>query len=549
MAKQTFFWKTKKLFRNFSNNIFESDSDSLLRQFFHTCERFKNADACIDSISGCLSYNDLKLSVIAVASYLRALPDKKIGIMLPASAGALISYFAVLLSGKLPVMINWTLGLRELKFIKDDIKLDTIITSSSFLARVQEKGFLTSLPFEVIYLEDIKSSFSIFKKLKFKFMSLLPSSRIFKLFKTVFKDDAIAVLLFTSGTEGKPKCVPLTHHNLISNQSAAWKRLEIKDGNEIFLSLLPPFHALGFNITCLLPLLSGLRIVFEANPLNGKKVARSVEEYEITILCLTPTFFSYLLHGVKDPSQFKSVGLVVLGGEAAVSWYYDVVRSLNPQTEIIQGYGVTECSPVITIVPQHSSLPGVGLPIENMEIAVVNPDSLVRVPPGERGLILVRGDSLFQGYLLPDGSFDQSAFIDFEEDKWYRTGDLGIIDGSGSLLIKGRQKRFVKIGGEMVSLAAIEDILNESFKDKLVGVEGPGLAVCGVECPGEKTKLYLFTKFSVTFDEVNGALKDAATSSLIKISYVKQLSDFPLLGIGKIDYTLLSGMIEKLDCD
>ncbi|MEG0287332.1 MAG: AMP-binding protein [Victivallaceae bacterium] len=547
MKKDNFSWRSKNRKEQFSFNSSRLEFDSLLENFFFICDSFKSSDACIDSTIGRLSYSDLKRTVLAIALFLRKLPDTKIGIMLPASAAAVICYFAVMLAGKLPVMVNWTMGKRELAFIKDEVDFDKIITSKIFLSKLQEKGFPPSSPFNMVYLEDIKSSLSIFQKLRAGFLSFRSFDVIKKIFKIEFSKTDIAVLLFTSGTEGSPKCVPLTHNNLLSNQRSSGDYLKVQEDLAIFLSALPPFHALGFNITCLLPLLAGIRIVFEPNPLNGKTLARAIEKYGVTIICLTPTFLMYLLHGLKDPEQLHLVELIVLGGEPAAAAHYEMVKSINPKTDIIQGYGVTECSPVITIVPRGSNLRGVGLQIKDMSLAIVCPETFERLSQGCMGLIIIKGTSLFKGYLNCDGTLDDSSFIDFEGNRWYKTGDLGILDPTGSLIIKGRQKRFVKIGGEMISLAAVEEILIDAFKDKMSTGENLGLAVHGLEYPGEKAKLYLFTTFQISPDEVATAFKNAETSNLIKISYIKQLSRLPVLGIGKIDYKELAKIAESMD--
>ncbi len=272
-------------------------------------------------------------------------------------------------------------------------------------------------------------------------------------------------------------------------------------------------------------------------------MAEAVERWKVTLLCLAPTFLKNLLR-VATKKQLHSLRLVVSGAEKAPAEIYDVLSKLNPQAVLIEGYGITECAPILTLNPPDQPRQGVGLPLPQVEITIVNPETYEPVNLGQQGLILARGPNVFSGYL---NGQHVSPFIEREGHKWYITGDLGYLDSRSYLTLSGRLKRFVKIGGEMVSLAAIEEILLQELPRKGFHLEPemPALAVCSVEQEGRKGEIHLFTTLNLNVEEANHILRTSGMSNIIKIRAIQKLPYIPLLGSGKIDYRRLSSLLEK----
>ncbi len=536
---------------------------TILEKFLRVCDDLSTKTVCFEDQLGSLSYKRVKRAIIALAREFKKYPGKSLGIMMPASMGAYISMFATLLSGKIPVMINWSQGKRELAAGLEKTQLSKIITSKVFLEHLkkirEEEGLkdlfdpdqmgkisLDALRLEKISIENVSDSLSWIDRVLVFGLSFLPISfllRIFGVHKS--SGDDIAIMLFTSGTENVPKCVPLTHTNLITNQEDCFPFFDIKPEDKV-VSFLPPFHAYGFNSCTLLPLLAGLPLIFVANPLNINRIIQLVKAKKATIMGTTPTFYGYFLKKVEsDPELARSLSLVVLGGEKVSGELYKTSEALLPHVTVIQGYGATESSPVITLTPRELNHNGVGYPLERASVRVLCRKTLKPLPKGNSGLIVVSGPSVFSGYYGEDPDF---GFINLDGERYYNTGDIGLITQEEYLVLLGRLSRSVKIGGEMVSLESVEAILHEHFltrRGKVCHGEGPCFVVCGVEKDLEKTKLCLFTTLELSLQDVNEAIKQAGTYSVVKISDVKKLDAIPLSGIGKPNYVVLNRLLRE----
>ncbi|QXE26809.1 AMP-binding protein [Chlamydia buteonis] len=520
------------------------DGRTVLEKFLKLCSEMGSAASCWDEQLGILSYDDMRKAIIALSLQVSKYTGKNIGIMMPASAGAYIAYFSVLLSGKIPVMINWSQGLREMEACIALAHVDHILTSKQLVEHLHEiHGDGVEYPAKLIYMENIRKQLSLWDKMRIAFYLSLPHNWFVGLFNLSEQDqEDIAVILFTSGTEKLPKGVPLTHANLIANQNACLRFFDPVE-NDVMMSFLPPFHAYGFNCCALFPMLAGLSIVFSYNPLQPKKIVEFIDKTDATFLGTTPIFFDYILKTAKkQESALSSLRFVVVGGDAFKDSLRDKSERNFPHIVLRQGYGTTECSPVITINDENSPKNErcVGIPIEGMDIMIVSEETYAPLSCGEVGLVLIRGTSLFPGYLEAD---PDQGFVHLGGASWYVTGDLGYLDRNGQLFLQGRLSRFVKIGSEMISLQALENLLIEGFglPDEQDDVS---LIVCGI--PGEKVKLCLFTTFSTNLNEVNDILKNLKTSSIMKISYQHQLESIPMLGSGKPDYRALNSLALSL---
>lgn len=520
-------------------SVFYPEGNSIPEVFFYTCKRMGKHLACADQLSGEISYRKLSISTLLIASAIAKLPGKYIGIMLPASAAANVSVIATMLAGKIPVMINWTLGPSNLKSILEQSGIEKTISSWNFLDRLDNVE-LNGLDEQFILLEEVRKGFSWVDKLKALWMAQKKPEKIVKAFKGPESPEEIAVILFTSGTESVPKGVPLSHRNLMVNQKGAFETVCLCDG-DILLSALPPFHSFGFSVTGLLPLLAGLKTVYFPNPTDGRRMVRAIEKWGVTLLCLAPTFLKNLLRA-SSSKQLQSIRLIVSGAEKMSDEIYEKMQSLNPNTVVLEGYGITECSPILTLNLPDRISKGVGLPFPDVELKIVNPETYEELDFDLSGLVLASGPNVFNGYLDPSLS---SPFVELEGKKWYVTGDLGSIDQDGHLTLSGRLKRFAKIGGEMISLTAIEETLLKKGESWGIDPDRPSLAVSAKEEAGKKTEIYLFTTFDVSLEEANRLLKQSGMSNLIRIRGVQKLPFIPLLGTGKIDYRKLASKLSE----
>lgn len=513
-----------------------ASGETIAEVFLNNSLRMGKNAACGDAKAGVLNYKQLRMRAILLAEYIRHLPGEYIGIMLPASVAANLLVMATEIAGKVPLMVNWTVGRRHLESVVKLSNVKVVLSSWAFLDKLENVD-LDGIENQLVMVEDIRRQFTLFDKLKASWRANRSTKAIMKIFgiDRQKKTDP-AVLLFTSGTESWPKGVPLSHQNILSNLRAIPQIIDFYSDDVLF-GILPPFHSFGFSISCLFGLLSGIRVASSPDPTDGRRLAHGIEKWGVTIVCGAPTFLKSLFR-VGKPEQLTSLRLCVTGAEKAPPELFKMVENLGHPNGLIEGYGITECSPILTANPVIGKHQGVGMPLPGVELCIVHPETHENVPTGAQGLILARGPNIFSGYLNQDVA---SPFIEHEGASWFKTGDLGYLDNDGYLTITGRYKRFIKIGGEMISLASIEDsLLNQVLKSEVSESEGPSLAVSATEEGiGEKCRIVLFSSFPTTLDYVNSVLKESGFSNLVRISNVVQVKEIPLMGTGKINYRAL----------
>lgn len=535
-----------KVSRGPRERLYIGEGKTIPEVFLRICDKFGDDPAVADMRTGVLTYKNLKMRVLLIADYIKKLPGNYIGIMLPASVGAEILVLATQIAGKIPLMINWTIGPRHVESVKALSNVQVVLSSWSFIDRLENIN-LDGIEDNIIMLEDVRHEFGP-KKMLNAFMQsrksadeLVQSLEINRL-----KPSDPAVLLFTSGSESMPKGVPLSHYNILSNQKALLEGIEVYN-DDVLLGMLPPFHSFGFTITGLLAMTAGIKTAYSPDPTNGKRLLKAIELFDCTIMGGTPTFIKAIMKAAK-PEQFTKTRICFTGAEKAPPELFQLMKDFGKEDFLLEGYGITECSPVLTFNRYKQRHSGVGKPANGIEICIVHPETHVLQPVGSQGLILARGPSIFSGYINPGLS---SPFIELNGKQWYKTGDLGFLDDEGFLTISGRLKRFVKIGAEMISLAAIEDALLQAGVKKnwfLNAESGPSLAVCAKEIAGEKTRLFLFTTLNVSLEEFNQTLKETGFSNLIKFSNIQKLDEIPVMGTGKTNYRLLENeFLSKLD--
>lgn len=491
------------------------------------------AAATGDQMSGVLSRRRLLVAANLMAKRFARIPQQHVGVMLPASVAADIVFYAMHLAGKTPVMMNWTTGPSGLAHGVEVTGVRQVVTSSRLVDRlgIEIKGS------EYVFLEDVKKSIKKTEALGLLASTYLrPTSFLRNLPKQDERDPA--VFLFTSGSESAPKTVPLTHRNLLTNIHDSLAVLQ-PDQHDSLLGFLPPFHSFGLTGNVLLPQLSGIRSIRYADPTDASGLVRLIGSYKPSMLFTTPTFLGYIL-GNCSGDQMQSLRKIITGAEACPEAIHALCAEKAPEATILEGYGITECSPVVAANRIEKNKHGsIGKPVEHVEAKIVHHETLEQVPEGETGMLLVRGDSIFDGYHAFEGP---SPFVEVNNQQWYRTGDLVSADTDGYLQFKGRLKRFLKAGGEMISLPALETPFQKKFP---ADENGPRVAVEGIETAGGRL-VVLFTTTDIEIREASDVLLEAGLRGVMRLDAVQKIDAIPVLGTGKTDYKSLRVLVEAL---
>ena len=444
--------------------------------------RFAMGDARVPK----LSFGGALMKVVFLGRRLRShwAGQEKVGILLPPSvAGALVN-FAALLMGKVPVNLNYTLSEEPFASCVQQCRLQTVVTSQMFLDRVKVK-----IPCRTLLLEEIGAQPRLGEKLFA--LALAWFAPVGAVERAVGRErprslDDLATVIFSSGSTGEPKGVMLTHYNLASNAEQLGQLLNFGPQDR-FLGILPFFHSFGFTATLTAPAVMGIGVAFHPSPLEAKPIGELVRRYSLTYVMATPTFLQIYLRNC-DPSDFGSLRAVMASAEKLPDWLakaFEEKFGLRP----MEGYGCTECSPVVTCSTHDFRAAGfrqagsrrgsIGQPVPGVSVRIVDPDTRAPVPLGTPGLLLVRGPNVMRGYL--DHPQKTAEVL---QDGWYTTGDIAALDEDGFLRITDRLSRFSKIGGEMVPHVKVEEKLHEAL-----GTDEISFAVCGVPDPKKGERL------------------------------------------------------------
>ena len=441
-----------------------------------------------------------------------ALEGRALGVMLPTSNGAVVTILAVMSAGRVPAMINFTAGAANVLAACRAADLDTILTSRAFV----EKGRLDNLVEQVgkqvriVYLEDIRPTIGLFDK--------LGGALHWKKPLVARKPDDWAVILFTSGSEGTPKGVVLSHRNILTNTAQAAARIDFGREDKLF-NVLPVFHSFGLTAGTLLPLVSGVPIYLYPSPLHYRTVPELVYGVCATILFGTDTFLNGYAR-VANPYDFRSLRYVLAGAEPVK----EATRQIYLEKfglRILEGYGVTECSPVMTLnTPMFNKFGTVGRLLPGMTAKLEKVGGVE-----EGGRLFVKGPNVMLGYLRAD----KPGVLEPPPEGWHDTGDIVTIDEQGFIAIKGRAKRFAKVGGEMISLAAVEMLAADLWPDNQT-------AVASVPDPRKGERLVMVTdKHGATRSEFMAYARSRHASELMLPAEVIVLEKLPMLGSGKVD--------------
>jgi acyl-[acyl-carrier-protein]-phospholipid O-acyltransferase / long-chain-fatty-acid--[acyl-carrier-protein] ligase len=451
-----------------------------------------------------------------------ALEGRALGVMLPTSNGGVVTLLAVMSAGRVPAMINFTAGAANILAACRAADLDTILTSRAFV----EKGRLDNLVGElskqvrIVYLEDIRPTITFLDKLRGALhwkKPLVPR-----------KPDDWAAILFTSGSEGTPKGVVLSHRNMLANVAQAAARIDFGREDKLF-NVLPIFHSFGLTAGTVLPLVSGVSTYLYPSPLHYRTVPELVYGTCATVLFGTDTFLNGYARAA-NPYDFRSLRYVLAGAEPVK----EATRQIYLEKfglRILEGDGVTETAPVMALnTPMFNKFGTVGRLLPGMEARL---EPVEGVEDG--GRLFVRGPNVMLGYLRAENP----GVLERPQDGWHDTGDIVSIDHEGFITIRGRAKLFAKIGGEMISLAAVETLAAELWPDAISGV-----ATVPDPRKGERLILVTTHKNPVRSDLLLFARSRGASEMMVP-SEVLIVEKLPLLGSGKIDYTALQSLVNE----
>ena len=464
-------------------------------------------------------------------------PEQRVGIVMPPSAGAFIANLAVMCAGKVPVNLNFTAGRAALESSLRRGEVRTVLTADAVRAKVKDFPW----PERTLDLAtEIAACGGKRAMLPWLVAAwILPNQWCASLLGLPHVGDrAEAGLLFTSGSSGEPKGVALTHRNLLANCSQI-SSLSILPESCSMLGCLPVFHCMGFTVTLWYPMLRCCQVVTVPSPLDTRKIIDAIRDEQATVLIGAPTFIRPILKKAQ-PAELRSLDLVVAGAEKLPD---DLYRSFLEtfHIEILAGYGLTETTPAANINQPHPPVvtstaeaqagkrPGaVGRMMPGMTARIVDPDSGCELAATATGMVLVRGANVFEGY-LGDPEKTQAAF----SDGWFVTGDLGRFDADGFLFIEGRLSRFSKIGGEMVPHGTVETKIAEVFGwDQ---ADGLTLAVVGIPDAAKGEALVLITTKEVSAEELRSRLGEAGVANLWVPKVIRRVDRIPILGTGKTD--------------
>lgn len=485
--------------------------------------------------NGIKTRKEVLTGALALCGRFKKLSGKRLGIMLPATPAASIVWLAAQLAGKEPVMLNWTVGRKNLDHCLRQAQVQHIVTARALMEQITRQGFEAPSQAACMHLEDMAKNIGLYAKVRAFIRSSLFCLTGFGI--STRNTPKIATILFTSGSESMPKGVPLTHHNILVNAADIATQLQLTQDIRV-LAMLPPFHSFGFIVGITLPLFGGVQAAFHPNPTESNALVGMVRDYKLSLLGATPTFLEAMLASVQHPRDLTTLRYAFVGAEKCPDSLHDRMAHYCPHGSLCEGYGITECSPVISVnIPGQTRRGSIGIPLPSVECAVVIEDeaSMHPAPLNTTGMLLVRGPSIFEGYLASANN----PFVEYDGKRWYRTGDLVQIDEEKALYFKGRLSRFVKIAGEMISLPQIETVLQTALQVHAPADGAPFIAVTANEQKEGRPVLQLFTPLTITVDEVNSILRESGLSGLYTLQKVVIVPHIPLLGTGKVDYRQL----------
>ena len=518
------------------------------RAFIRTARRHPLRFMMADGRTPRVSFASALTKTMYIARRLRSQvgEQRMVGMLLPPSVGGALANYALMLLGRIAVNLNYTSSSEVIASCAAQCGVDVVITSKAFVERFPN----LVIPGRTLFLEDALAAPRLTEKLRaMAFAWLIPAFLLRKALGALpgelvppppgrrkpFAVDQLATVIFSSGSTGDPKGVMLTHFNIMSNIQQV-SQVFMLDGHDKILGILPFFHSFGFMAALWLPAANGVGVVYHPNPLDAQVIGELVEKYRVTFMIATPTFLQGYMRRCT-PESFGSLQFVLVGAEKLperLALAFEDTFGIRP----LEGYGCTECSPVVTVNGRDFRAPGfrqvggrrgkIGHPLPGVSVKVVDLDTGLPVPPGTAGMLLVKGPNVMRGYL---GKREKTAEV--LHDGWYTTGDVALMEEDGFLTITDRLSRFSKIGGEMVPHIKIEDKLHD-----LAGITEQVFAVTALPDEKKGERIVVITtlsdaKLAPVLEKLPGS--DLPALWKPRANQFFHVDAIPVLGTGKID--------------
>ncbi|MDB5430309.1 MAG: bifunctional 2-acylglycerophospho-ethanolamine acyl transferase/acyl-acyl carrier protein synthetase [Caulobacter sp.] len=472
-----------------------------------------------------LSYTDLIRASFALGRKLAAMTSagENVGVLLPSSAGVVVTFFGLHAFGRVPTMLNFTSGIRNLKAACKLAKVKRVLTAHRFIEQGKLHDIIDALEgqAEITYLEDVRARIGLADQVYAAAAGLAPRQ-----FRKAAKPSDPGVVLFTSGSFGAPRGVVLSQANLCANVEQVAAHIDL-DPDWVMFNPLPTFHCFGLTGGVLLPILTGMKAFEYPSPLHTKQIPPLIRETGASILLATDTFVNQYARSA-EPGDLSGLEFIVCGAEKVRDETHNLINERFGGVPVLEGYGATEAAPVIAVNKPGDNRRGtVGGLLPGIETKIEPVDG---IPLG--GRFYVRGANVMSGYLREDGG------VDAPEDGWHDTGDVVTMTPDGWITIQGRVKRFAKIGGEMVSLTAAEDLAQAVWPDGRH-------AVISMPDPKKGERLVLVTdqQHATAGDMVTHARSIGAPELAVPKKILK-VTEVPVLGTGKTDYVAIQRMAE-----
>ncbi len=472
-----------------------------------------------------LSYLDLIRASFALGRKIAAMtrPGERVGVMLPASSAAVVTFFALHAFGRTPTMLNFTAGLRNIRAACELAGVKRVLTSHRFIEQGKLHDITDALEqiAAVTYLEDVRATIGLADRLFAAAAGAMP-----KAFRAPSKPSDAGVILFTSGSFGAPRGVMLSQANLIANVRQIEAHIDL-DPDWVMFNPLPTFHCFGLTGGVLLPILSGMKAFEYPSPLHIKQIPPLIRDAKASILLATDTFVNQYARSAQ-PDELSGLKFIVCGAEKVREETHNLIAERFGPVPVLEGYGATEAAPVIAVnKPVDNRRGTVGGLLPGIEVRL---EPVEGIPGG--GKLYVRGPNIMAGYLAPGGGLEPPY------EGWHDTGDVVSMTEDQWIKIKGRVKRFAKIGGEMVSLTAAEDLACAVWPDSRH-------AVVAMPDPKKGERLILVTDQHDA--DVGPLLAHAQQIEAPEIAVPRKIirvPEIPVLGTGKTDYVALGRIVE-----
>jgi acyl-[acyl-carrier-protein]-phospholipid O-acyltransferase/long-chain-fatty-acid--[acyl-carrier-protein] ligase len=471
-----------------------------------------------------LSYLDLIRAAFALGRKLAGLtqPGERVGVMLPSSSAAVVTFFALHAFGRTPTMLNFTAGLRNLRAACELAGVKRVLTSHRFVEQGKLHDLIDALePLATItYLEEVRRTVGTGDKAFAALAAAFP-----KRFAARSRPDSAGVILFTSGSFGTPRAVVLTQANLVANAMQVAAHIEL-DPAWVFFNPLPVFHCFGLTGGVLLPLFNGLKAFQYPSPLHAKQIPALIQDSQAAVLLATDTFVNQYARAA-GAGELSGLKFIVCGAEKVREETHNLIAERFGPIPVLEGYGATEASPVIAVnKPTDNRRGTVGGLVPGLEARL---EPVEGIPQG--GRLYVRGPNVMAGYLNPGGGMEPPA------EGWHDTGDVVSLSDDNWIKILGRVKRFAKVGGEMVSLTAAEDLAAAVWPDSRH-------AVVAAPDPKKGERLILVTdRRDAETGPLLGHAQRTGATELVVPKRIIRVPEIPVLGTGKTDYVALGRIV------